>query len=240
MAGWDLSGLTCSDPDDGSSVAIGDMEATIDLDPGETVACVFTNTQRGAIEIVKQTDPEQDPQDFAFTTTGAGLAEFALDVDEDETLADRQGFDNLLPGPYTITEAPVAGWDLTDIDCSTEYQGTTFEVSGNSVTITLAPGDDTASCTFVNTKDAFIIVDEVTDPAGDPAVFDFAARHASRAGRALRRAFAPLPGPMTSFTLSDGSTPFNSGDLDPGPYSVTQFEKDGWDLADSVMRVLIR
>ena len=61
-AGWDLTDLTCSDPDGGSTVAEGDSEATIDLDPGETVTCTFTNTKRDAIEIVKQTDPEQDPR----------------------------------------------------------------------------------------------------------------------------------------------------------------------------------
>jgi hypothetical protein len=42
--GFALSGLTCTDPDGGSSVELGARKATIDLDAGETVTCTFTNT----------------------------------------------------------------------------------------------------------------------------------------------------------------------------------------------------
>jgi hypothetical protein len=42
--GFALSGLTCTDPDGGSSVDLGARKATIDLDAGETVTCTFTNT----------------------------------------------------------------------------------------------------------------------------------------------------------------------------------------------------
>ena len=137
-------------------------------------------------------------------------------------MADRQGFGNLLPSSYTITETPVAGWELTGIECSSEFSDTVFDPVGSSVTITLAPGDDTASCTFVNTKDAFIIVDKVTDPEGDPAVFDFT----------IDLEAGPIDFTPIDFSLSDESTPFNSGDLDPGNYSVSEFEEDdGWDLA---------
>jgi hypothetical protein len=41
--GFALSGLTCTDPDGGSSVDLGARKATIDLDVGETVTCTFTN-----------------------------------------------------------------------------------------------------------------------------------------------------------------------------------------------------
>jgi Regulator of chromosome condensation (RCC1) repeat len=40
-----LSGLTCVDPDGGSDVDLSARKATIDLDAGETVTCVFTNTR---------------------------------------------------------------------------------------------------------------------------------------------------------------------------------------------------
>ncbi|MGB6895914.1 MAG: RCC1 domain-containing protein, partial [Dehalococcoidia bacterium] len=42
--GFALSGLSCVDPDGGSSVDLGARKATIDLDAGETVTCTFTNT----------------------------------------------------------------------------------------------------------------------------------------------------------------------------------------------------
>lgn len=41
-ANWNLTSLTCVDPDNGTTTA--GPTATIDLDPGETVTCTYTNT----------------------------------------------------------------------------------------------------------------------------------------------------------------------------------------------------
>jgi hypothetical protein len=41
--GWELSDIYCEDPDGGSSVDFPSRSATIELDPGETVHCVFIN-----------------------------------------------------------------------------------------------------------------------------------------------------------------------------------------------------
>lgn len=52
--GWDLTSLTCVDPDNGSTVNLGTRTASIDLDGGETVTCTFTNQRRVAdVSIVK-------------------------------------------------------------------------------------------------------------------------------------------------------------------------------------------
>jgi hypothetical protein len=45
VSGWNLSGLTCNDPDGGSVINLGARNVTIDLDQGENVTCTFTNTQ---------------------------------------------------------------------------------------------------------------------------------------------------------------------------------------------------
>jgi LPXTG-site transpeptidase (sortase) family protein len=45
VSGWFLTGLTCTDPDNGSTTNLGTATATIDLDAGENVSCTFTNTQ---------------------------------------------------------------------------------------------------------------------------------------------------------------------------------------------------
>jgi len=42
---YSLTDLTCIDPDGGSTANLGTRTATIDLDPGETVECTFTNSQ---------------------------------------------------------------------------------------------------------------------------------------------------------------------------------------------------
>lgn len=44
VAGWGLTGLACTDPDNGSTADLAARTATIDLDPGETVTCTYTNT----------------------------------------------------------------------------------------------------------------------------------------------------------------------------------------------------
>ncbi|MCJ7509566.1 MAG: RCC1 domain-containing protein, partial [Dehalococcoidia bacterium] len=52
--GFVLTGLSCTDPDDGSSVDLAARKATVDLDLGETVTCTFTNTATavgGMVEI---------------------------------------------------------------------------------------------------------------------------------------------------------------------------------------------
>ncbi len=48
MSGWDLTGLECLDPN--HNTVLNDNTATINLDPGETVTCSFTNTKLGTID----------------------------------------------------------------------------------------------------------------------------------------------------------------------------------------------
>src|SRR5204862_1102110 len=48
-SGWDQSSATC---DDGSPVS------NIDVAPGETVTCTFTNRKRGKVVIVKDAQPD--------------------------------------------------------------------------------------------------------------------------------------------------------------------------------------
>ena len=74
--------------------------ADIDLAPGETVVCTFTNKKalNGKIVVKKQTTPEEDPNvtDFGFAASG-GLtpATFTL-KDDGEPDVQRGG-----PGTYT-------------------------------------------------------------------------------------------------------------------------------------------
>ena len=57
--GWELTSATCDDGSDPSEIG---------LDDGETVICTFNNTKQGNIVVVKQTNPDGDPQEFGFTT----------------------------------------------------------------------------------------------------------------------------------------------------------------------------
>ena len=53
--GWDLTDITCDDGASSkpSSGNLATATATFELDPGETVTCVFTNTERGMVDVLK-------------------------------------------------------------------------------------------------------------------------------------------------------------------------------------------
>jgi len=150
-AGWDLTDITCSDPTSNSSGVIGTGVSTFVVAPGETVRCVYTNTQKGRIEIEKQTLPDGSNATFGFTgditaTLGDGDSEGA----------------NVVPGTYHVTESAKAGWDLTSIVCN---DGDSSGVIGTGVaTFKVAPGE-TVRCVYTNTQRGTIIAKKVTDPS---------------------------------------------------------------------------
>ncbi len=100
--GWELTGTSCSD---------GSPVSAIDLDPGETVTCTFTNEQLpGSIVVQKETDPDGDPQEFEFTT----------DYSEPFLLSDGESnpSGDLEPGTYSVSETVPDDWELTSATCS--------------------------------------------------------------------------------------------------------------------------
>jgi hypothetical protein len=105
---------------------------------------VFTNTARGHIVVDKVTDPSGDAQSFSFNTTGAGYAGFNL------TDTQAPNDQELVPGAYSVTEAVLDTWDLTDLSCVSNLGSIIDTGSWPTATITLAAGD-TVTCTFTNT-----------------------------------------------------------------------------------------
>ncbi len=198
-AGWDLTSATCDDGSDPGNIV---------LDPGETVTCTFTNTQRGAIIVEKQTDPDGAPGNFTFTGDAAG------------TISDGGHIvvSDLQPGTYTSTEAdPTPGFDLTAITC--DDGNSTGNVGTQTATFNLDPGE-TVTCTFTNTQRGTIIVEKQTDPDGVPGNFTFsgdAAGTISDGGQIVVSDLAPgtytsteadpTPGfDLTAITCDDGSS----------------------------------
>jgi uncharacterized repeat protein (TIGR01451 family) len=142
---FDLTGLTCVDPDDGSSVNLGTRTATIDLDSSETVECTFTNTQRGTIIINKTTNPAGGTG-FGFTDDIEAPNSFSLDDGQSKT------FMNVVSGTYTVTEDdPTPAFDLTGLTCVDPDGGSSVNLGTRSVTVDLDPGE-TVECTFVNRR----------------------------------------------------------------------------------------
>ena len=154
-AGWTFTNLVCVDEDNGSSVDLNLRKATIDLDPGETATCTYTNTKLGKIVVEKQTQPDGDTQLFSFTPSyGSGFQ-----------LADGQQNESafLAPGSYSVSETVPSGWSLMSATC---------DDGSSPSSIDLAAGE-TVKCTFTNAKLAKIVVDKVTVPANDPQSFSF-------------------------------------------------------------------
>ena len=149
-AGWTLTSINCSEGGISSTVT---RIANIELTGSENVTCTFVNTQDsvtpqgGSITIIKNALPDA-AQDFAFATTGTGLANFSLDDDADATLASQWTFSNLGAGAYTVAEAATTGWTLTSISCSAGGSGNT---GTRTASITLVASEN-VTCTFVNTQ----------------------------------------------------------------------------------------
>ncbi len=228
LDGWDLTGLSIVDPDDGSSFDLATGVATIDVDAGESITVTYTNTKRGSITVTKNALPD-DAADFSFTTTGTGLSNFSLDDDggTDATLPATRTFTNLVPGTYTITEAALAGWSLTNL-AITESGGvanSTTNLAARLATLVVEPGED-VGVTFTNTKLGSITVVKDTQPDNGQ---DFSFNFAPPAGGSPAAESFLLDDDQNA-TLSNTKVYSN---LAPGIYTISEQATGGWTL-DSI------
>ena len=140
-AGWDLTGITCDDGLSATPSSGTGSTATFNVEPGETVRCVFNNRQEGRIEIEKQTLPADSAATFGFTG------------DLTATLSDN-GVDGKAvdPGQYTVSETDKAGWDLTGITCDDGLSATPSTGTGSTATFNVEPGE-TVRCIFNNRQE---------------------------------------------------------------------------------------
>lgn len=240
VSNWLLTSITCTDaadpnPANRSTVDLANRRVTANLQPGETLRCVFTNVRNdnGAITITKRTIGALAANTggaFNFTNSGGisgsptNPAAFTITT----TVANPQGAQSLtgLTGnlTYTITEAPLAGWDLNQaIECTTTSgSSTTFVPVTNGVSINLGITGglvDGVACTFVNTHEAGITIVKSATPK-DAQSFAFQ----------TTGGLAPA-----SFTLVDNGTPTPPNTqaftgLAPGAYTITEQSVTDWVL----------
>ncbi len=214
VVGWDLTNLQfVGDTDNGSLVNLATRTITVDVDPGENITVTFTNTQRGGITVIKNAIPD-GPQDFSFSGT---LPVFSLDDDNDPTLSNTALFSNLTPGSYTITEAQVVGWDLTNLQFVGDTDnGSLVNLATRTITVDVDPGEN-ITVTFTNTQRGGITVIKNAIPDG-PQDFSFS-------------------GTLPVFSLDDDADPTLSNtalfsNLTPGSYTITEAQVVGWDLTN--------
>jgi len=211
-AGWDLTDVTCTSggTPDPSIDGLPQPRVSIDVAPGETVDCTFTNTARGRIRIFQSVAPAGDPQSFDFLLTGGPDAvadAFAL-----QGGAPPHDSGSVRAGTYAIAQTdPGLAWDLQSATCD----------DGSPVgAVSVSPGE-IVNCTFINVKRGQILVDEVTVPAGDAQSFPFALTGGPDATN-------------QSFSLTDAAAPQASGLVRPGTFAATQSPVPaGWDLTSA-------
>ncbi len=194
--GWDLTSATCD---------LDETPASLDVGPGETVTCTFTNTKRGDLKVIKNTTGGDDT--FSFTHSIAGLdASLTTVAGTDEDTSDK-----LVPGTtYAVTEDGEIGWDLTSASCALDGGAPTGSVIGGAITGITVEAGKTTTCTFTNTKRGHIIVDKVTVGGDDTFLFDASG------------------GSYADFSLTGAATP-DDQELVPGAYSVSETVPAGWD-----------
>ncbi|MFE6964269.1 collagen binding domain-containing protein [Agromyces sp. NPDC057679] len=143
--GYENTALTCVDGDvEGTASSVEGLVGSIELDPGETVVCTFTNVEWGVIVVDKTTVPSGSPQEFAFEWGAAGEAGDGF------TLSDASppfSTAPLAPGEYVVTELETDGWELAGITCTGATGGAVIE--GASAVVDLGLGE-TVVCTFAN------------------------------------------------------------------------------------------
>ncbi len=215
-SGYELSGLSCADSVKGgkpSSGDVGSRTASINLDPGETVTCTFTNSEDDTITVEKVTIPASSD---SFGFDGGTLGAFTV------AGGSVQDFTGLSAGQYTLSEddpAP-AGYALTGISCVDSATGQIFpgDLNSRSVDLNLTAGER-VHCTFTNTKLGTVIIKKATAPGGGSG-FSFS-------------------GSLGDFSLDDGGSNVVAN-LAPGSYAVSEndpsasgYELSGLSCADS-------
>src|ERR671934_131028 len=198
-SGWDLTSQTCSD---------GSPTSNINVSPGETVMCTFTDRKRGTIIVKKVTNPSPDPSDTSFSfSAGGGLSPTSFSLKNGQ----QQTFSNVAPGSgYNVTESVPLGWDLTSSTCD----------DGSSVTNIDVSAGETVTCTFTDRQRGTIIVKKVTNPSPDPSGTSFS----FSAGGGLS---------PSSFSLKNGEQQTFSNLTPESGYSVSETVPSGWDLTSS-------
>jgi len=196
---FDVSGVTCDD--DGSpTTSSGDAvtrTAVINVDPGETVTCVFTNTKRGTLVVTTKTNPEGEVGEFQFTGVPQGT------IPANGTLV----VSLLQPGTYTTTQVdPEPIFDISRVACDDETSPipSASDPATRSVVFNLDPGEK-VTCTFTNTKRGSAVIEVETEPPNTEGEF----------------IFTGIPqGPV------DANEELEIPNLPPGTYTSTQMDPE--------------
>jgi LPXTG-site transpeptidase (sortase) family protein len=155
VSGWLLTNLTCTDPDNGSSVILPNRTATIDLEAGENVNCTFTNTQIAPPVISKDFSP--DP----ITVNGTSTLTFTITNPNSFTDLSGVGFTDPLPAGLEVASTPNSS---TSAECGSP----TFAPGIGDTNLTFSGGTIPASGTCTVSVDVTATTDGLKNNTTDP------------------------------------------------------------------------
>jgi len=153
VAGFDLTSISCGDPDGGTTTDLVDREVTLDVDAGDVIDCTFTNESTapppppppgGDFHVVLDAIPD-NAVDVPFT---AEQLPFSLDDDPSDGALSNQ-FDryDMDLGPWDVQATIPTGWQVKTIACSDPDNGSTTSAANARAVIDLDDGED-VTCTF--------------------------------------------------------------------------------------------
>ncbi|MEM7095775.1 MAG: DUF5979 domain-containing protein [Actinomycetota bacterium] len=180
--------------------------ATVNVDPGETVTCTFTNTRLTAnLNVAKVSGITGDTTDFGFTVMGpTGFAGSSFNLASGATPESLTGVPT---GTYTITESdPGPMYRGTNWSCVDTGGATVASGSGLAATVTLTADQD-VTCTFTNPGSPTVLkVLKVSDPVDSDEIFAFTATGSVNATFDLDANYTPIDGTPSEEEFS-GITP---------------------------------
>ncbi|HZU73392.1 MAG TPA: SpaA isopeptide-forming pilin-related protein [Acidimicrobiales bacterium] len=211
----------------GTYYFVAQYTSTDGKNTNKTTGCadepVVVTPAAGSITIVKDANPA-DSTPFIFTpqevTPTASTMGGPFTLEDPGTIAAPQSktFTGLGAGTYTFTEGAFAGWTQGTPSCTITGTGTATGTGAGAASVTLGSPNDSATCTFTNTKQASITVDKTTAPAGSSQTFGY-----TWSGGAPFHLTGKAP---NNSTLLSG--------LAPGAYSITEAATAGWDATNLV------
>ncbi len=222
-AGWEFAGATCRDAATNAGVGTPVPNGrTFVPAAGQRVICTVTNRRLAQVTIVEVSLPKA-AQAFAYTATGAGLADFSLF--DDGSGNNTRVFANLAPGqPYAIAQAAVPGWATPLILCSDRLapnlaDRTAVDLANRAIAPNLQPGERLL-CVFMNAQVAAgsIGITKIADGGDDTFAF-------ANSGGVAASLTNPAAFPIA--TLSGSGSRALTGLL-PGAYTVTEALPAGW------------
>jgi protocatechuate 3,4-dioxygenase beta subunit len=206
-AGWDLTDITCDDND--SSGDINTAIATFELQAGEIVTCVFTNSKKPTLTVIKQVTND----DGGTATT----SDFILYIDGNPVSSGVSTEVSI--GAHIVSEDSLPGYTGTiSGDC---------DANGN---VEVDPNED-KTCIITNEDEGNAIHGQKFEDLNGNGVKD--AGEPGLAGWRIRLRDMDLAQQHAN-TLTDANGNYWFMDLPPGNYRVTERQQTGWQITTPV------